>query len=633
MTNVVQAIQTTLTYSNLAFQLLTSEVNDIARKLDLPESLPVQVSSNFQLALEGKTAGVSGRIETEKFEYKFSDGAIWQILRKDFRRDVDPQSPLLNHLTNEMLVLTKERARAKALEILSQLSFDIKKLEKFYDVKVKDDLMTFHPSRGTSGSFPKELRFYGELISRKKIQIEVVFTRKGTDQSGPNFKFIATTGDLLSLFIWDSPELKRLGIYQKQLPAINVVDLSLPIFFTGEAIDSSSANLEESKIRSLLVREAVAQVQQKLGTKTPKGYLICDNLNAPELVSRELKGSLTNAFFAGASMHWRTNLPFSREQQDAVSKGERGIYIVGFDGNFKTEFRRIEKPPMADYRNKSEEVKTRILRENEQIARKAVQDVFQKMQLSASEQTLFVSLGNFNDSSFGILQNAFSEGAREWGATVVPKYIMSHAGNGSIYWNGEIMTNNFAFLRISGALPYREYRSHGKMIDRVQFEPLLRTPFGSHPLEAITEELGVSTIEIMRRVERVETIRIKRHDSEEGATKRYEGYVLLGVGKTEGNAFAKSLSEAIINEKNGLGFAKMCIFDPGVIFKLWNGKEMVKLTICFTCDDILIERYDVEGKKAHSAFFDFSANRAALVRLCKMAFPKDGAIQMLKEKD
>jgi hypothetical protein len=616
MTNVVQAIQTTLTYSNLAFQLITGEVNDIASRLNLPESLPVQSAPGFNFKLKGKTAGIAATVETEKFEYEFDDGAIQRIWRNDSRRHLEPQSPLLMQLTNEVLILKKSDAEARAFEILSDLSFDIEKLKKFYDVKVHDDLLTLSvvdPTRTkSSGSSSTRL-----MYSHKKIQIEVAFTRKGTDQSGPNFKFIATTGDLLSLFIWDSPELKRLGIFQKQLLVADASDLSLPVFFTGKAVDSTSSNLEESKIVAL-VRDAVTQVQQNVGINNPKGFLVCDNLNAPELVARELKNGLTNAFFAGVSTHWRTDLPFSREQQDAVSKDKRGIYIVGFSGNLQTEFQKFQVP------EKRSPSKNKTTAPDDRESSQSMEELFSKLQLPQREKTLFVSLGN---SRLGFPSLAFSEAATERGATVFPG-IFSDFNPNYLYWNGDVESNSWAFLRISGELPFSE-----RGIDFRQFERLVRTPFDANPLEEITDRLGPDTIQIMRQAKRVETIRIRRIEEEDKKARLFDDYVLIGTGQPQGTPFTRALSEAIINEKNGFGLGKMCIFDPGVIFRLWRGKEMVKVTICFNCEDMAVQCFDRTGVKTHSTFFDFSANRAALVRLCKRAFPKDGGIQILNEKD
>jgi hypothetical protein len=96
-------------------------------------------------------------------------------------------------------------------------------------------------------------------------------------------------------------------------------------------------------------------------------------------------------------------------------------------------------------------------------------------------------------------------------------------------------------------------------------------------------------------------------------------------------AFGHRLAAVFFNEKTyDFASAKGCLFDPGVIFRVWNGSQYLDLILCFQCNEFKFRLTDESGKELRQGGEDFDRSRAALLALAKEAFPNDREIQSLK---
>src|SRR5205823_4654628 len=99
---------------------------------------------------------------------------------------------------------------------------------------------------------------------------------------------------------------------------------------------------------------------------------------------------------------------------------------------------------------------------------------------------------------------------------------------------------------------------------------------GGGPSERVREFLGEPAVGILNHPTKVESFRIVSTFRGSRATtrgvKQIDGYPLLGAGKEMDGAFGRRLAAIFFNEKTyDFASAKGCIFDPGIIFRVWDG--------------------------------------------------------------
>src|SRR5438552_756328 len=76
--------------------------------------------------------------------------------------------------------------------------------------------------------------------------------------------------------------------------------------------------------------------------------------------------------------------------------------------------------------------------------------------------------------------------------------------------------------------------------------------------------------------------------------------------------------------------AKACIFDPGVVFRVWRGVRFIDLILCFKCDEFEFEARDAAGELFGRGYEDFAGKSIdELAALAKQSFPEDAEIQAL----
>ena len=144
--------------------------------------------------------------------------------------------------------------------------------------------------------------------------------------------------------------------------------------------------------------------------------------------------------------------------------------------------------------------------------------------------------------------------------------------------------------------------------------------------------LGDRGMAIVRGATRVEVFRIvgNAHRKPTGDPKQeIDGFPIKAVGKERGEAFARSIATVLLDEKSYPDFAKGCIIEPGVVFRLWKGEESVDLILCFECTILKVITRDAQGHPVQQASRDFDPARPALIKLARAAFPNDPEIQAL----
>jgi RNA polymerase sigma factor (sigma-70 family) len=156
--------------------------------------------------------------------------------------------------------------------------------------------------------------------------------------------------------------------------------------------------------------------------------------------------------------------------------------------------------------------------------------------------------------------------------------------------------------------------------------------------EVLRQRYGDKTIAIIKAATKVEVFRLDPKDyvdpakTKEGQDKRFGGYAITLKGDDQGEKFARKAAALLLDRDNFvLNAAKGCIFSPGVGLRFWKGKEYAELLLCYQCSELKVIAPDTKAQGVKNPMADFEKGRAAFVKLAKELFPKDEAIQGLKE--
>jgi hypothetical protein len=108
------------------------------------------------------------------------------------------------------------------------------------------------------------------------------------------------------------------------------------------------------------------------------------------------------------------------------------------------------------------------------------------------------------------------------------------------------------------------------------------------------------------------------------------GYPIISRGKDQGPEFAAKLADILTDGRSYSKTYAHC-FEPGVVFRVWKGEEVIDVVICYKCDNFYCGP-PVKTALENGSFWHSPA-KPRLVRLAKEAFPDDSEIQALVEDE
>ncbi len=130
---------------------------------------------------------------------------------------------------------------------------------------------------------------------------------------------------------------------------------------------------------------------------------------------------------------------------------------------------------------------------------------------------------------------------------------------------------------------------------------------------------------------RVEVFRVGSEQTNPQDGKALGGYPILATGKEQGADFAARLAK-VLKSDGVTPNRKKCGLQPGVGYRIWNGKLSVEVLICFKCDVLWPHVVGSSDAAPHREWQDFDPARADLLALTKEAFPDDAEIQALPKE-
>ncbi|HEV2394598.1 MAG TPA: hypothetical protein VG146_19780 [Verrucomicrobiae bacterium] len=672
------------TYSNLAATALLQRAQKVSRALTGSGFLPEESFANASVMLEGESTHPSARVQASCCEYEFRQGLLQTIRRRDLFEDKGPASLILRHLTNEVLTLTVAGATNRALEVLRLLSYPANRIQQVYRFNVHDDMMDAYPVRNGGRNFPRDLHFYGELISRKKIKLMVglgpidstILETPGRTRPETQINFLATTGQLLEAW-WlpDSDTMARIGMSGPEPITIRqAADFAPPVFVSATR-RLSDGEVTATRIQAAgLVRDAWKDLQQKLGTNRPQCILICDNLNDPTAVANSMKEIARDIPWAGVSHLFRLDLPFEPAQVERLAQGRRGLRLMAIcgTGDIRLEvLSGLDAVPPA----REEDLATpegqqewkQVYEQERQRLAPSIGELIHRLRLPEAlpDHALFLLQAKVTWPSSDIipqlLQSTLPDKAQV--ISVMGSGDYSRIGEGFTYFNGKVLTNAMAVLSLSGFLPLQQDILHlmalrlASFTNSPNYNPdklsLLRSrsprrivspeivnpvrqlayAFGPHPLEELVEFLGLSEIKMLRGSDKLEVFEI-RPDPFDSSSKpgisMIEGYELVTRGDTLDEESAHEFTSALLTDKNGIGVASSCEWQPVIVFRAWRAKEYASLIVCFECNEAAFKFYDGSGKLIHQTHPFLFSERLELLRLARQALPNSAALRKVR---
>lgn len=631
-------------YVDLANARLLKAAEQYSAALSRAGFIPRESFSHATVGLEGQSVHPGGHIRGACCDYQFWKGALSGIQRTDLFEDKGPASLILQHLTNDVLTLKTNDASDRAIEVLRCLGYDAEAMRKAYRIAVRDDLMDAHPVRDGGPNFPKELHFFGELISRKKIHIFVEFTPKEPslltncwESAGIRLEFLATTGELLSGRLADPSALASLGVHSPdRVGPIETSDFTPPLFFSVTRKLAAPPAVISTNDAITLLRQAWSDLRQQLGSNRAQCFLLSDNLNQPAAIAREFAKLAGKIPWAGASHFWRNDLPFDRSLMDQLSHDRRGLALLAICGRAQTQLEAFrDLPDIPVPRSGDKDSEARFAKDRERLQSR-IADFLGPMlpPASAPDTALFTfqACPNFASQTFcGELQSQAQGWAEVIDASGGGPYLAR--GTGVTYYGGTLLTNGLVVLRLSGSLPLRFDPSsilrrapERRLVSFEVSRPIteLASSFGQHPLQELFDLLGPGLITHLQQADRVEAFRVKPNEPNDWSIKgrpNIEGHEIIAHSKPLGPDFAKQVAAVLLNEKSGGIYMSMSLWMPRDALRVWRGKESTTLLICFECHQVQIKHYDASGKPIGEVWFHFGANADALAHLVKQALP------------
>jgi hypothetical protein len=638
-------------YDTQVTAVLTERAKQISAQLSKAGFIPAESFTASSVMLMGRSVRPSGNVKSAVCNYEFLFGALYGIRRADLLQDKGPDSLILYHLTNEVLTLKTNDAANRALEVLRQLSFDADAIRKAYRIEVSDDLMDGYPVRDGGPNFPKDLHFFGELISRKHIRIKVEFKPKDIGRVAESaqvgdmrVELLATTGELLAARLANPDALAALGVRGPDRITLEATPDFTPPTYIQASRKAGLPAVSVSKDEATALLDATWQdLQQKLGGRQPRCYLVCDNLNVPEVIAAEMNRLTRGTPWAGVSHFWRNDLSFDRAQMDQLAQTRRGIGVLAVCGKVQTRFASVSG---------LETVPASVAVKPAQGAAAGTREQFHSQREKLLEQvplsdampdhTLFLFKPDKNQAAwtfFNELYMGLKGKAEVFDCMGLRSFEAGGGAKGVGYYNGHVLTNTLVVLCLSGTLPLQmdpaslmRQRPAQRLIHWEITKPIenFARSFGPHPMQELFDYLGPDGVRFLQQAERVETFRIKSNSFDDWSTAgrpAIEGHEIISRGKTQGRDFARRLAGSLLNEKDAFGGMHGCIWAPRQAFRLWQGKESATIRICFDCNEVWIKFYSEAGTPTHDICVDFGENRNAWVDLVEKAFPNDDELK------
>ena len=147
------------------------------------------------------------------------------------------------------------------------------------------------------------------------------------------------------------------------------------------------------------------------------------------------------------------------------------------------------------------------------------------------------------------------------------------------------------------------------------------------------ELLQSQALEVVRAPDRVESLPVQSLVGSKDETIRATKTSLPGAFRIVPEprpvpaAIVPQLSRLLLSRSSYADGYTLCIFDPGLAFRFWKGKDAVDVLVCFHCGDLGFQA--VGAREALGPKLAFDPVRGELARLVRASRPGDPRFEKL----
>jgi hypothetical protein len=159
--------------------------------------------------------------------------------------------------------------------------------------------------------------------------------------------------------------------------------------------------------------------------------------------------------------------------------------------------------------------------------------------------------------------------------------------------------------------------------DRSYFSSARGKELTTRMLKRIFGDRGVS---ILKEATRAEAFRVAETPGSEprSALEEIDGYPITSAGSEQGEGFVRKLTTYLLDGRIYFTSPDCEIYGPGVVFRLWRGRESMTLNFRYKCQYLFVSVYDASGVRVHNSGTYYNGpfgDPDVIAGLIKKAFP------------
>jgi hypothetical protein len=596
MTNIVDSI---VVYTNLAFHLMLGEASHATKVLSLPLPTPIPAAAVSSWTIAGLRPELSGNLNVSNYSFFFEEGYLTRIAECT-------NSFFVRGKTRPQIFLPSTSRPPPAFTMTDEAAAVLARTEKrLADLGL--DVAELGPGASrlvTRVNPPK----YWLQWRRNERFAQVELTADGVQLLGLDILPVSARA-----------AYKRRAIVSSPLPAAD-----LQTFGSSVSVDCGLKPASDEQVRGAIA-ECYSGLRQQLDGRTVQLLLVQDNLDRKDLLFDEVAKLDPNAVCL--SIDW-ANPPvsFPVERMKSATEKTRGIRMVAISGT--VEVKALSAPFLANVREQTATNFEEAVNAEIPGARELLQSLGLRGIPAANHMIIFPAITDM------YRVNAFEKVASE--IATVNFNMMSGPLSYVTSMDRRRQTNVPLLLTITGNLPsgkMEDYRIGGPQLDSRAFEQLGNLiAWRQNPFGATYRSLGEEGLSILYHARTVETFRLWMLDDRRTSKRNGQPFEEQFI-RTKGPPLnvQGELRDLLLQAAPEESVGTMCIYDPGLAFRISSSEGSINMVICFTCSDLRWTVRDRAGKAVASGGFRPSHDQMKMLRKIGLrAFPN---FKELRERD
>ncbi len=601
MTNVIESL---VAYTNIAFQLMLSDVSRTAQALKLPLPQPVSAQIVSQWKVTSLEPEVSGELSVSNFSFYFQNGYLARFLDRSNAISIRQQRNPLAHIdafrSRTPPTMTEEQTAilTKVQKRLATLGVDTTRLGEGRAQFI---------SRMPSPRYWVWWTTNGERVLRLELM------PNGEDFTGLEFS------DYALPIAWK----QKVALDQGVPPTI------VAVFSNAVAVACGIDSASDDQVHRA-VRDCFEGLRAKTGRREIRRVIVEDNLGRKDLVAADLAGMINDPIYI--AIDW-TNPPppFPADKIANAARGRRGISMAAITGGVE-----IKAMPAPFFKTFGPEPTQPKAREEATAAYVPAARDFIKTFEPRGPATANVLFLIPPSGGSGLRQQALFTAGKDRFVYMTSSFEAAPT-HYTTSFGGNSRVDEPILLLLSGAFNWLEEdnslaRREPRPMPMAPLQELL--PFHEHPLTRTYQALGDTGLQILTKAKQVETFRLwlveERHSRDLSRAEQIDGQAIRYKGPKPDAKIKNQLADMILQEIPHMQLLTMCIYDPGVAFRLSASEGSITMLVCFNCADLSWTVRDPSGKTLTGG--SLRPDDATMNQLRKIGLKAFPTFKQLKER-